>query len=150
MNRQVAGLALFLLLGFPGCNARGKSESQVVVVRCYRDMNAPFEPWLFKVSNEFSSKQPKTKSGKPILVATYETKDFEKGLSDVGTGLRPDLIMYSSASQIPQNLEISKELSNAKSICPDRSPCLAFIPPWVQGDQRDAINQWIDFLLAHR
>jgi hypothetical protein len=150
MNRQLAGLALFLFLGISGCNARGKSEAQVVVVGCYRDMNAPFEPWLTKVSYEFSSRQPRTESGKQILVTTYEMKDFKKGLSDVGTRLRPDLIIVSSASQIPQNSEISKELKNAKNICPSRSPCLAFVPPWVQGDQREAINLYIDFLLAHR
>ncbi len=150
MNRQAAGLTLFLLLGISGCKAPAKSEAQVVFVRCYRDMNAPFEPWLTKLSYEFSLTQPRTKSGKPILITTYETNDFEKTLSDIGTRLHPDLIIVSSASQIPQNLEISKELKNAKNICPSRSPCLAFIPPWVQGDQRDATNLYIDFLLAHR
>jgi len=150
MNRQVAGLTLFLLLGISGCKAPAKSEAQVVVVHCYRDMNAPFARWLFEVSSEFHSMQPRAESGKPILITTYETSDFEKGLSDIGTRLHPDLIIVSSASQIPQNLEISKELKNAKNICPGRSPCLAFIPPWVQGDQRDATNLYIDFLLAHR
>ena len=150
MNRQVAGLTLFLLLGVSGCKTPAKSEAQVVVVGCYRDMKAPFARWLFEVSSEFSSTQPRTKSGKPILITTYETSDFEKRLSDIGTRLHPDLIIVSSASQVPRNLEISKELKNAKNICPSRSPCLAFIPPWVQGDQRDATNLYIDFLLAHR
>ena len=143
-------MALFLFLSISGCNARGKSEAQVVAVGCYRDINAPFQPWFFEVSSEFSSRQPRTESGKPILITTHETSDFEKGLSDIGTRLHPDLVIVSSASQVPQNLEISKELKDAKNICPSRSPCLAFIPPWVQGDQRDATNLYIAFLLAHR
>ena len=150
MIRQLTGPTLLLLLGISGCKAPGKSEAQVVVVGCYRDMNAPFEPWFFETSSEFASKQLRTKNGKPILITTYETSDFVKGLSDIGTRLHPDLVIVSSASQILQNLEISKELKNAKNICPSRSPCLAFIPPWVQGDQRDATNLYIDFLLAHR
>jgi hypothetical protein len=150
MNRQLAGLALFLFLGISGCNARGKSEGQVVAVSCCRDMNAPFQPWFFEVSSEFGSRQPRTKSGKPILITTYEMSDFVKGLSDKGQDCTRDLIIGSSPSQIPQNLEISKELKNAKNICPSRSPCLAFIPPWVQGDQHDATNFYVDFLLAHR
>jgi hypothetical protein len=151
MNRQVAGLVLFLLSGISGCKSPAKPEDQFVFVRCYRDMHAPFEPWLTKVSYEFSIPQPRTRNGKPILISTYESSDFEKTLSeDVGTNLHPDLIIVSSASQIPQNLAISKELKNAKDICPRQSPCLAFIPPWVQGDQGDATNRYIDFLLAHR
>jgi len=150
MTKQLAGLALFLLLNISGCNAPGKPDAQVVVVRCYRDLKAPFESWLTEVSYEFSMTQPRTKSGRPILITTYETNDFEKTLSDVGTRLHPDLIIVFSASQIPQNLEISKELKNAKNICPSQSSCLALIPPWVQGDQRDATKLYIDFLLAHR
>ncbi len=149
-NRQVAGFVLILLLAISGCKAPAKSESQVIVLRCYRDLNAPFVPWLTKASYEFSFGQPKTGNGKPILITTYETSDFEKGLSDLVTRLHPDLIIVSSASQIPQNLEISKELKNAKNMCPNRSPCLAFIPPWVQGDRREATNLYMDFLLAHR
>jgi len=149
-SRKLALLGLFLLLDISGCKAPGKSKAQAVVVGCYRDMNAPFSPWLFEVSSEFSSRQPKTESGKPILITTYETSDFEKGLSDLGTRLHPDLIIVSWSAQIPQNLEISKELKNAKNICPSRNPCLAFIPHWVQGDNREAINLYMDFLLAHR
>jgi hypothetical protein len=151
MNRQVAGLLLFLLLEISGCKPPAKPGDQFVFVRCYRDINAPFQPWLTKVAYEFSSPQPRTRSGKPILILTDETSDFEKTLSeDVGTNVHPDLIIVSSASQIPQNLAISKELKDAKDICPRQTPCLAFIPPWVQGDQRDATNLYIDFLLAHR
>jgi hypothetical protein len=150
MNRQVAGLVLLLLLGISGCKSPAKPEAQFVFVRLSRDRNAPFEPWLTKVSYEFSSPQPRTQSGKPILITTYESNDFDKTLPDVGTRLHPDLIIFSSASQIPQNLAISKDLKDAKDICPKQSPCLAFIPPWVQGDQRDATNLYIDFLLAHR
>lgn len=149
MIKQLAGLALFLLLGISACNAPGRPDAQVVV-HCFRDIKSPFEPWLAKVSYEFSMGQPTTKNGKPILIATYETSDFEKMLSDIGTRLHPDLIIVSAASQIPQNLEISKELKNAKNICPSQSPCLALIPSWVQGDQRDATKLYIDFLLAHR
>jgi hypothetical protein len=131
MIRQCTGLVLLLLLNISGCKAPAKSDGQVVVLRCYRDINAPFVPWLTKVSYEFSSGQPRAKNGKPILVTTYETSDFEKGLSDLGTRLHPDLIIVSSASQIPENLEISKELKNAKNVCPTGNPCLAFVPPWV-------------------
>jgi len=150
MIKQLAGLALFLPLGIFACNAPGKPDAQVVVVHCYQDMNAPFEPWLIKVAYEFSMTQPRTKNEKPIIIATLPTNDFEKTLSDTLTRLHPDLIIVSSASQIPQNLEISKELKKAKNICPSQSPCLALIPAWVQGDQRDATKLYIDFLFAHR
>lgn len=150
MNKRVVGLALFLLAGISGCKRPGESEAQVVVVGCYRDRNAPFEPWLTEVSHEFSSGQPKTRTGKSILITTYETNEFEKRLSEVGTRLHPNLVIVSSASQIPENSELFKELKNAKSVCPSRSPCLAFIPSWVQGDQRDAASRYVDFLLTHR
>src|SRR5260370_41860831 len=117
MNRPVVGLVLFLLLEISGCKPPAKPGDQFVFVRCYRDINAPFQPWLTKVAYEFSSPQPRTRSGKPILILTDETSDFEKTLSeDVGTNLHPDLIIVSSASQIPQNLAISKELKHAKDI----------------------------------
>jgi len=150
MIKRLAGLALFLLLGISACNAPGKRDAQFVVVHCYQDMKAPFEPWLIKVAYEFSMTQPRTKNGRPIIIATLPTNDFEKTLSDIGTRLHPDLIVVSSASQIPQNLEISEELKNAKNICPSQSPCLALIPPWVQGDQREATKLYIQFLSAHR
>jgi len=150
MNRQVT-LALFLLLRMSGCKSPAKPEDQFVFVRCYQDLNAPFEPWLTKVAYEFSSPQPRTQSGRPILISTVnESNDFDKALPDVATRLHPDLIIVSSASQIPQNLAISKELKDAKDICPRQTPCLALIPPWVQGDQRDATDLYINFLLAHR
>jgi hypothetical protein len=151
MNRQVAGLFMFLVLEISGCKPPAKTEDQSVIVRCSRDINAPFVPWLTKVSIEFSSPQPRTRSGKPILITTFESSDFNKTLSgDVGTRLHPDLIIVSSASQIPQNLAISEELKDAKDICPRQSPCVAFIPSWVQGDQRDATDLYINFLLAHK
>jgi len=149
MNRQVAGVVL--LLEISGCKPPAKPEDQFVSVRLYRDRHAPFEPWLTKVSYEFSIPQPTTRSGKPILITTNEAEDFDKELSDLGTArLHPDLIIVSSVSQIPQNLAISKQLKDPKDICPRQTPCLAFIPPWVQGDQRDATDLYITFLLAHR
>jgi len=150
MSRQFSGVTLFLLLSLSGCRSSERIDGQVVVVRCFRDLNAAFEPWLSRASYEFSITQPRTKSGKPILVSTYESTDFQKALADVGPRLHPDLVFVSSASQIPPDGEISKGLKDAKDICPNQSACLAFIPSWVQGDQRDATEVFMDYLRTHR
>jgi hypothetical protein len=82
MIKQLAGLALLLLLGISACNAPGKPDAQVVVVHCYQDMNAPFEPWLIKVAYEFSMTQPRTKNekaGGPEIVSRHFLLALQKG-----------------------------------------------------------------------
>jgi hypothetical protein len=121
--------AAFLFVS--GCKRPARDP---VVVRVFRDYSLESSAQLDKKLNSCNGRL--VRSGKPILVATYES-GYEGGLSRLGD-IKPQIIVL----DYPQDLE-KLELDAAHppqvgNACSPPRNCPTFIPTWVTGEELEA------------
>lgn len=90
----------------------------------------------------FESLQPKTDSGRPIVVQSILMNDaqFDNILADQQrlSMMKPDLIVLSSPDQAKAILAAQEASVAATNVCGTVVNCPAFIPRWVSGEKLDA------------
>jgi hypothetical protein len=127
-----------------------EQNNQPVVIHVYRDRKGPASHWLFRQIGEFQKAETRTASGKPIVVATAEPRDYRKTLADVGKDLKPDLVILNSKLDAEANLHLRAEVKSATSLCSGQFSCPAFVPPWTSGETKEAAQKLLSFLVEHR
>ena len=123
-------LALLLLV-LPAC----RRKSTPVVVHVFRDHNGVIGKNLDEAIRTIGLEQPRTADGSPIVIATFEFKDYREGLKTIGTTQRPDLVIFDSrADWLASNVGAAPvELACAPDVT-----CVAAIPSWMAGKDREA------------
>ena len=96
-------IAAVLLLG---ASTSCSHSDAPVVIRVFRDIHASFVEELKRADLQFSTTQPRVKSGKPVIVATNEGTSFQFLLTQFRESA-PDVVIFDSQADIvPPQLEM--------------------------------------------
>jgi len=123
-------LSTFLLFG-AACSR--STHSGAIVVHLFRD---PSATEIDTALREMSESRLVISSGRPIVVATQESKNYQEGLAIVSKGARPDVVVLNSSEDT--------KLFGLMSVVVIKSGTrqyFAGVPPWVQGEEQTAANE---------
>jgi len=116
-------------------------DNDFLVVRIYRDPNSAFardlDRKLYGLNDP--NNQLRLGSGKLILVATMEG-DYQEALARKIASVKPQMIILDSPADAKLLHGVPFDLETAKNACGAEANCLAFIPPWVDGEELEAAN----------
>lgn len=139
------GLLTFICL--TGCK---RKEREPMIVNILRDGKSEAFVITERKLLGFQSRQPRTLSGRPIIVQSIllDRSHFEDLLADEGrlSMLKPDLIVLDSPEQA-QTRGAGRSQS-MKNPCGAEANCPTFIPGWVSGEHLDASEQVLSALLS--
>lgn len=114
-----------------------------VVVHVVRELS--FAAELLPTDVEFRRTLPAVRSGRPVIV---ETRDDVRYI-DLAKRLKafmPDVLILYSRDFVPDDPATKRELGGAELVCGLRP---AFIPASVSGEQREAAEMYLRFLVSH-
>lgn len=148
-SRCTAGVALALsVLGLVLLTAGCRKSSEPVVVRVLFDTSGPSSEWIRDMIRQFSLERPRAADGRPIMIATYETRAYTKDLGRL-SDLRPQLVILTSPSDADLTGPVRGQLGSPRYLCSGRSPDQAYIPQWVTSRDREAADIFLRYLVAH-
>ncbi len=141
--------ALLILALLPGCKVRHKPLP--VTVHLLRDLNSIYASNIDHAILDFQAINPKTASGRPILVETIELHDYKDLLANhVGSDLLTDLIILDSEDDAALNPMLTAQLPSAVNVCAAVRVCPqlvpSIIPPNTAGDPLEAARTFQLFL----
>jgi hypothetical protein len=141
-SRSAFSVALGFSLIFASCH-RPKAED-MVVVRVFRDSGSSFRRELDSklYSFNYSNQEMHVKSGKKIFVATMEG-NYKDELAKL-TLFKPQMIILDSSTDASLLGGMQVDLGTARNACGVNANCLAFVPPWVVGEELEATNMVFD------
>ncbi len=128
-----------------GCTRAG---GDAVVVHVFRDPAAAAAPQFTRAIEHFQAQNVRARSGKPIVIAPYDVKDYAARLPDVGDRLNPELIVLNSRNDAEKNPALQRELARAIELGGEGRRCLVLIPSWVAGEELAATRMFMDFLVT--
>ena len=122
-----------------------REETPPVIVHVLRDPSAPFAKNLRQADLQFGLSKARLNSGKWMMVATNEGSSYPtlvRRLADT-----PEhLLILDSASDLPDSAAVREHVGKPQLIC---GGAQAYIPDWVSGEQREATEIYLRFLVAH-
>jgi hypothetical protein len=133
-----------ILLGAGTCCRRSELTSPLVI-HVWRDASAPFASKLRQANLQFALSQPHLKSGKGVMVATNEGNSFPMLLKRFSQSA-PELLILNSQTDMPEEPAMGSQLGKAELVC-GRYP--AFIPASASGEEREAVQTYLTFLISH-
>lgn len=141
----------FMVAIFTGCRPK-----QPLVLHVYRDRTSPIGRELDRRFYELSSKRISLPSGRQIVIASIEPRDYKQMLRDrIGNELMPELIVLNSSADVAISPTIGREATHAANICSAVRACPivvpAFVPSWVSNrDELQAAQQVLQALRDQR
>jgi len=114
-------------------------------VHVFRDIHASFVNELKLADLQFSLTKPRTKSGKLVMVATNEGTSFQFLLTQFNQSA-PEVVIFDSQADIPFDAAIRGQLAKPELVC---GPHPSFIPTSISGEEREAAEMYVRFLLSH-
>ncbi|MGA8676661.1 MAG: hypothetical protein WB621_15705 [Candidatus Acidiferrales bacterium] len=137
--RYLTGILMALCSMIAACHH--PTDSNFVVVRIYRDSNSNFARALDrKLYGLNNLENPlRLRWGKVIEVATMEG-DYQEALAGKIAAVKPQVIILDSPADAKQLHGVPFDLETAKNACGAEGNCLAYIPPWVDGEELEATN----------
>jgi hypothetical protein len=135
----LVGIVMALCFVFAACHH--PTESNFVVVRIYRDSNSAFGRDLDRRLYGFNNPNNPllVSSGKLVLVATMEG-NYQEALAGKIASVKPQMIILDSPADAKLLHGVPFDLEMAKNACGAEGNCLAYIPPWVDGEELEATN----------
>lgn len=131
-SRAICILALVAVLS---CGCQRQRAGAPIVVHVFRDRSGPCAESADAVLRRLGTRQWATPKGRPITIATYEPKNYEEGLQNLGDQLHPEiLILNSDKDRLSAHVNLSLEQPLNKG----QTPCLAGIPSWVPTQEGEA------------
>jgi hypothetical protein len=154
MRQQVSVriyLAIVILMVAPwsSCKQRQLASSQQELVQVMRDPYAPFAEQLRRTTYEFALTRPHVSSGKGVIVGTNEggpLPGFAADLPRLLTGMKPEIVILRSESDLPSDPALAAQLGKPEPIC---GTMLAYMPAWVPGPKREATEMYLHYLQSH-
>ncbi len=116
-----------------------------------RNLGSPYASEMDRRIVEFQITNPRTASGKPIVIRTVEIRDYPDLLQNhLGKDVQADVIILDGPSDADMNPIIKSDMANAVNICGAVKACPAEVPAMVvssdSGDLKDAAQQFVDAL----
>jgi hypothetical protein len=142
MTRSLLGVFLILSMS-SACKER--EHSPPVIVHVLRDLSAPFADNLRQADLQFGLSKARLNNGKWVMVATNEDSSYAmlvRRLADTPE----DLLILNSPSDLPDSAAVQDHVGRPQLIC---SGAPAYIPDWVSGEQREATEMYLRFLVVH-
>jgi len=132
-----------------GCKARPKSRA--VYVRVLSNLASPYGHELDHRILEFETSNPRTSSGRPIMVQLVEIGDYRDMLErHIGHDTIVEMIILDSPQDATMNPTVQSQMGNAVNICAALKACPAevpaLIPSGTEGEQLDAARTFEEFL----
>jgi len=125
-----AGLLLVPLL-LLGCHR----TTTPMVVHVFRDRNGAIGKSIDAAIRSIGLQNPRTSSGAPIVIATFEFNNYQEGLATIGVRQQPDLVIVDSRADLPRGA-FGGSPEDLK--CAPGVTCVGVIPSWVSGKTREA------------
>jgi hypothetical protein len=145
----LAVLLASLILTLGGCKI--KQRPKPVIVRVLSNLASPYGHELDHRILEFQTSNPRTLSGRPIIVQTVEIGDYKDMLEKhVGRDTTVDLIILDSPQDALLNPGVQAQMMHAVNICAALKACPAevpaLIPSGIEGDRLEAAQKFEDAL----
>ena len=122
-----------------------------VIVSVLRNGESSFSPAIERKLLAFQQTQPKTGSGKLIIVQTIlpTHEEFGNIISDVSrlSNMKPELVILDSSGQAKLNSLLEHEVARSQNPCGTQANCPSFIPSWVSGEKLDAAKKVLAALM---
>ncbi len=138
-------LTLFLLLS--ACRPRRSP----IVVHVFRDPDGAVGHKIDAAIRTVGLRGPKTADGTPVVIATFEFKDYREGLATIAKTKRADLIIFDSRPDWAASIIPGPPVDFH---CSPGITCVAVIPSWTKGKIREAsehiLSAVIDFVQESR
>jgi hypothetical protein len=112
----------------------------MVIVRVLRDSGSSFSHELDSklYGFNYSNQEMRVKSGKKVFVATMEG-NYKEELGKL-TLFKPQMIILDSSADAQLLGGLQVDLGKARNACGVNANCLAFVPPWVVGEELEATD----------
>ena len=130
-----------LLVSLSGCHR----DHTPVVVHVFRDRQGDIGKNIGTAIRAIASR-PLTMSGKPIVIASTEFKDYRAALATLGATRHPDIIILNSGADLPDGDFGGRR---AELNCAPRVTCVAVIPSWTSGETRNAAELVMTMIQNH-
>ncbi len=138
-------LAMVLIATGVSCTRAG---GDAVVVHIFRDPAAPVAAQFTRAIEHFQSQSMQARSGKPIVIAPYDVRDYAGFLKEIGGKLTPDFIVLNSRADAEKNPVLQRELARAIELGGEGRHCVVLIPSWVSGEELAASRMFMNFLVS--
>ena len=149
--RFALAILLALLFGFlPGCKPRTKNKA--VYVRVLSNLASPYGHELDHRLLDFQTSNPRTASGRPIVVQIVEIGDYKDMLQKhIGVDTTVEMIILDAPQDAAMNSGVQADMAHAVDICAALKACPqnvpAIIPSGTDGERLEAAQKFQDFLL---
>jgi hypothetical protein len=117
-----------------------------VVVHVFRDHDGTIGKNIDRAIRTIGLQQLTTSDGNPIVVATIEFKDYQEGLATIGMKHQPDIVIFNSRADLPAT-NLGGEPT--KLDCAPGVTCVAVIPSWTTGKNREASERVLDMISSN-
>jgi hypothetical protein len=144
VETQNIAFAIFVVLGITSACRRTELVDPVVV-HVLRDPSAPFATNLERADWQFASAKPHLNNGKGVMIATNEGRSFPILLRKLDTRGQ-ELLILNSQKDVSEVAGVRNHIGRPQLICGGAS---AYVPDWVSGDEREATEMYLRFLVAH-
>jgi hypothetical protein len=148
----LAFFLILLLVPVSGCKQRPRSST--VVVHLLRDLRSVYGSELDRSILDFEGSNPRVKSGQHIDIAS-ETGDYKNMLQRQTSNTENiDLIILNSPDDAKLSSALEIALPQATNVCAGVKACPAnvpaIIPQQITGNDREAAQNFVDFLQKTR
>ena len=138
----VWGVSILLML-----NAGCKKNDDFVHVNVYSQAGARCYPILEARFRHFSHERAKLPSGRKILVSAVMEEDLDAKLADPAYRSQGQIFVLSSEQEAAVDPGLAAEFVHARKACNQQIPCFLLIPSSVTGEEREAAEQLLDFVI---
>ncbi len=115
-----------------------------LVVHVLRDPSGGFAGELSRADLQFALASPNVHSGRSVQVQTNDDVSF-MNLPKRLQAFRPDVLILDSAANIPDDPAVRNQLGEPEHVCGGHP---AFVPSSVSGEQREAAEMYLRFLVS--
>ena len=142
-------LTVLVFTGLVACKPRTKATPEVIQV--FRNLSSPYASEMDRRIVEFQITNPRTSSGKPIVVKTIEIRDYPDLLQNhLGKDIRADVIILDAPADADLNDGVKADMASAVNICSAVKACPADVPALVpssdSADRKEAAQKFVAVL----
>ncbi|MGA8271096.1 MAG: hypothetical protein WB919_06005 [Candidatus Sulfotelmatobacter sp.] len=125
------------------CSCRRSEVASPVIVQVRHDLSGPTAKSLGSTDLQFNVTNPHLENGKVVMIATERVGQYRLWrLAESGE----DLLILNSQKDIPNTELVRNHLGKQQLVCGE---ALSFIPDWVSGEERQATEMYLRFLVAY-
>ena len=137
-------ISAFFLLG--GCS-KLRAKPKPVVVSVLTNLTSPYGHELDHRIIDFQTSNPRTSSGRPIVVRPVEIGDYKDMLEKhVGRDITVQMVILDAPEDAALNPTLQSQMAHAVNICAALKACPAqvpsLIPSSVEGDELEAAQKF--------